>query len=229
MSLQPRGLLLVWFDVPAEMDEEFNEWYDTEHVPEREAIPGVLSARRFLAPEDHPRYMAIYDLERSDVLQSAPYLRITGPNESPWTRRIRRKATRLVRNVYEQISPAPGAGTWITGLHSPSGDLTGPAVLVEMADVPPELEAEFNNWYEHEHVIAELAIRGFRAARRFRALEGQPLHVAMYELDSVAAPWTAGGNRVPGPCQLAGPEPLLPALQSVRRVVYEQIYPKPTL
>jgi hypothetical protein len=227
VSLQPRGLLLVWFDVPAEMDEEFNEWYDTEHVPEREAIPGVLSARRFLAPEDHPRYMAIYDLERPDVLQSAPYLRITGPNESPWTRRIRRKATRLVRNVYEQTSPAPGAGTWITGPHSPSGDLTGPAVLVEMADVPAELEAEFNDWYEHEHVIAELAIRGFRAARRFRVLEGQPLYLAMYELDSVGVPSTAACNLAPRPGRLSELDRILPALRSVRRMVYAQIYPQP--
>ncbi len=225
MSVQPRGLLLVWFDVPAEVDEEFNEWYDTEHVPEREAIPGVLSARRFLAPEDHPRYMAIYDLESPDVLRSAPYLRISGANESPWTRRIRRKATRLVRNVYVQISPAPGAGAWVTAPHSPSGDPTGPAILVEMADVPPELETEFNTWYEHEHLSAGLRLRGFRAARRFRALEGQPLHLAVYELDSIGAFRAGEGNRVPGPGQPAGPGSLFPVRQSVRRVAYEQIYP----
>ena len=33
------GLLLVMMEPPEEMEEEFNEWYDTEHIPEREAVP----------------------------------------------------------------------------------------------------------------------------------------------------------------------------------------------
>ena len=217
----------MWFDVPSEMDEEFNEWYTTEHIPEREAIPGFLSARRFVAFEGHPRYLAIYDLERPDVVQSAPYLRITGSRESPWTRRIRRKATRLVRSVYEQTSPARGVGIWVTAPNSPSGDPTGPAVLLETADIPPEFEAQFNDWYDREHVMAQLAIPGCRAARRFRALEGQPLHLAIYELDSVGVLSTAACNRASDPGKLAAPERILPALHSLRCVVYAQIYPLP--
>ena len=34
-------------------DEVFNKWYNEEHVPERMAIPGYISARRFeLDPDD---------------------------------------------------------------------------------------------------------------------------------------------------------------------------------
>jgi hypothetical protein len=28
------GLLWVWVDVPADMEEEFNRWYNEEHIPE---------------------------------------------------------------------------------------------------------------------------------------------------------------------------------------------------
>jgi hypothetical protein len=35
-----KGLLAVWADVDPEVEAEFNEWYDKEHVPERLAVPG---------------------------------------------------------------------------------------------------------------------------------------------------------------------------------------------
>ena len=38
------GLLMVYCEVPAKHEEEFNAWYNEEHIPERLSIPGVLSA-----------------------------------------------------------------------------------------------------------------------------------------------------------------------------------------
>ena len=36
--------------------------------------------------------------------------------------------------------------------------------------IAPEREAEFNRWYNEEHVPERLAIPGFRKARRFKAI-----------------------------------------------------------
>ena len=36
------GLLMVYSEVPERHEEEYNAWYDTEHIPERLSIPGVL-------------------------------------------------------------------------------------------------------------------------------------------------------------------------------------------
>ena len=44
------GLLMVYTDVPDDVEEEFNRWYDEEHIPERLAIPGVLSAAPVRGP-----------------------------------------------------------------------------------------------------------------------------------------------------------------------------------
>lgn len=82
------GFLLVMMQPPPAMEEEFNAWYDTEHVPERLAVPGFLSARRFVSLDGHPRYLALYDLERPEVLQSPEYLAVSGDAFSPWTKRI---------------------------------------------------------------------------------------------------------------------------------------------
>ena len=45
--MSDNGLFLVFSNPVEGRDGEFNEWYDTVHVPEVLAIPGILSAQRF--------------------------------------------------------------------------------------------------------------------------------------------------------------------------------------
>ncbi|MAZ59835.1 MAG: hypothetical protein CL753_05200, partial [Chloroflexi bacterium] len=33
------GLMMVWVDVPSEHEDEFNHWYNEEHLPELLSIP----------------------------------------------------------------------------------------------------------------------------------------------------------------------------------------------
>ena len=101
-----RGLLLVMIDIDPEHEEEFNRWYNEEHLPERLACPGFLSGRRFVSVEGTPKYLALYDLESPDVLQSADYQKIFGP--SAWTQRISKHFSHLVRNVYVETTPKDG-------------------------------------------------------------------------------------------------------------------------
>lgn len=52
---------------------------------------------------------------------------------------------------------------------------------------PPEgRDEEFEAWYEDVHVPSRLAVPGFQRATRYRALEGGPAHLAVYELDMEA-------------------------------------------
>jgi hypothetical protein len=45
-------------------------------------------------------------------------------------------------------------------------------------------EAEFHDWYDHEHGPARLTVPGFRGALRYRALDDQkPTWLALYDLD----------------------------------------------
>jgi hypothetical protein len=91
-------------DIDPALEVDFHRWYEEEHLPERMAIPGFLTARRFQAIEGAPKYLALYDLESPAVLQAEPYLRITGANKSPWTRRMESKFANAKRNVYVGIS-----------------------------------------------------------------------------------------------------------------------------
>ena len=57
-------------------------------------------------------------------------------------------------------------------------------VLTEPGAVP---EAEFHDWYDHEHAPNRLRVPGIRTGHRYRALDGQaPGWLAWYELDTDA-------------------------------------------
>lgn len=108
-----RGLLLTITEPPAAMEEEFNAWYDQEHLPERLAIPGFRSARRWVADVSpgEGRYLATYELDSSAVLQSREYL-ARFQNQTPWSRRCLGKAVVFRRWACEQTGaedPHPGA------------------------------------------------------------------------------------------------------------------------
>jgi len=99
------GFLLVLMQPPVNIEEEFNAWYDSEHVPERSAVPGVLTAIRFSSiTAAAPKYLAMYDLEAESVLESDAYRRVAGENSSPWTKRVTGK-TKVYRSVGSQIYP----------------------------------------------------------------------------------------------------------------------------
>lgn len=43
------AILIVWTDIPAEIEADFNEWYNREHLPDRVLrMPGFLRGRRYV-------------------------------------------------------------------------------------------------------------------------------------------------------------------------------------
>jgi hypothetical protein len=107
--LAHKGFLLVLMQPPPALEEEFNDWYDTEHIPERQAVPGFETALRFVCLDGHPRYLAMYDLTSLDVLDSEAYRAVSGENFSPWTKRVTARV-RIYRSLGVQVYP----GTLVT-------------------------------------------------------------------------------------------------------------------
>lgn len=106
-----KGFLLVFMHPPMAFEEEFNAWYDTEHIPERLSVPGILTGLRYMNVQGGtPRYLAMYDLEHASVMDSPAYLRVAHDSSSPWTKRVTARA-RVQRFAGEQAYP----GNAITG------------------------------------------------------------------------------------------------------------------
>jgi hypothetical protein len=125
-----RGLLLTMTEPPPAMEEEFNAWYDDEHLAERLAIPGFRSARRWVAdvPAGGGKYLGTYELDSPAVLQSAAYLARFN-NQTPWSRRCLSKCVVFRRWACEQVAPGtasldPKTSLLMLGLgHAPAGKL----------------------------------------------------------------------------------------------------------
>src|SRR5512145_2508641 len=154
------GLLMVWADVPAEKEDEFNRWYNEEHLPERLAIPGFLSAARYEAIKGGPKHLAVYELESSAVLDSDAYRRVQAqPTE--WTRRAGpgTVATTFIRNAYAMIHPAAPTPSLV---ESPMA----PALQIGRMDVPAVVDAEWNRWYNTVYVPNYEKVPGVIRGRR---------------------------------------------------------------
>ena len=65
MAQKGRGIFMVYVDIDAKDTQEFNEWYNKEHLPELLSVPGILSAARYEAVKGGPQYLACYELELS--------------------------------------------------------------------------------------------------------------------------------------------------------------------
>jgi hypothetical protein len=130
-----KGILIAAMNFSDVAEDEFHDWYDTEHVPERLAGPGFLNAERWIGITNPKDSVALYDLDTVGVLHSAPYLAVGGANGSPWTKRVTGRTKPIMRLEGEQIRPGDAL--------APAG---AAALLVSALNVAPEHESEFNEW-----------------------------------------------------------------------------------
>jgi hypothetical protein len=167
------GTLIAAMKIGKAAEDEFHDWYDTEHLPERQRVPGFLVCERWIGVDDRTVSVATYDLESVAVLKTPAYLAIGGENLSPWSKRVTSRVERLLRFEGDQILP---------GDQLPPEKAGG--LLVNAMNIAPEVEAEFNEWYDKEHIPALGAVPGVLAARRFRGTSGNRTYVALYHLAS---------------------------------------------
>jgi len=186
------GLLVAGFHYPNIAEDEFDDWYDTEHIPERLSVKGFLNAERWVAADGAKTALATYDLESLDVLKQESYVSKKGDGRSPWSKRIGRKTDLFSRLTAEQLSPGREAAPKNAG-----------GLLMVATNIASDVDKDFNAWYDEEHLPALRKVPGALSARRFRTDEGAPQYVALYHLKgpevaaseawkkAVETPWTA--------------------------------------
>lgn len=63
--------------------------------------------------------------------------------------------------------------------------------LLVWTDVDPAYEADFNRWYDREHMAERVSLPGFEWARRYRSAANRRRYLALYRTASLAAFTTA--------------------------------------
>ncbi len=159
--------------MPLAHDDEFNAWYNTEHLAQIGSVPGVLTARRYRAREGYPAwYMALYELRAPTVYDSDEF-RSVREAPTPWTHRI--------AGLYGADRDV-SVGRVLLCIGDPPA--SAPYVFVARMDVDDAVEADFNAWYSNEHVPLLAAVPGCLRVRRCVAHHGAPKYTTVYELAS---------------------------------------------
>src|SRR6266436_9235969 len=57
---------------------------------------------------------------------------------------------------------------------------TLPGILAIFNNVAPGREAEFEEWFQHEHLQERLGVPGFLLGRRYEAVRGEPRYFNFY-------------------------------------------------
>src|ERR1700752_3511594 len=201
-----KGVLVAAFEYANVAEDEFNDWYDLEHIPERQRVSGFLSCQRWIGVDNPKHSVATYDLDSLAVLKSEAYRAIGGENLSPWSKRLTARCQRLLRFEGEQILPGDQIAP----------ENAGGLLLVAMTPAP-EVETAFNAWYDTEHVPALARVPGVLSARRFRTADGSPKYVALYHLTSPAV--VDGAEWKQASCSTPMPEHIRPEISDRLRLV----------
>jgi hypothetical protein len=98
MSLAGTGVIAIWHDISAAGLEDFYEWHNREHIPERVGIDGFLRGRRYIVAQGEPDFFTLYNVRDAGVLSCAAYhARLNDP--TPWTL----KAVTYFSNEYRSL------------------------------------------------------------------------------------------------------------------------------
>lgn len=131
---------LLWADFPPEQEDEFNEWYNREHVRDRVlGIPGFIQARRFVAVEGAPKYVALYDVNGPEVFQNDAYMAMRR-SPDPNSRRYIPKFHNVIRFIGPALADASAVkgiaeGTWarVTAFKSKTPSIDDGRAWTELA------------------------------------------------------------------------------------------------
>ena len=174
MATRGKGIFLVYTDIDPQHETEFNDWYNSEHIPELLAVPGILAAARYEATKGGPKYLAVYELETADVVKTPAF---TDRKRTPWGERMSPSVigSNLTRVVGEQIFP--------DGIAMPDREMA-PALQIGRMSVPDSVDAEWNAWYNGEYIPGYLKVPGVIYSRRYRVIEGSTGYATVYEFEN---------------------------------------------
>lgn len=99
-----RYLHIVRVDIAPEVEEAFNHWYDTVHIPALLACPGWLSARRYVVVDGGPKYLAVYEVAGPWAYEAEAFHRVKGFGE------FERYVRNFTRMRCQEIFPVESEG-----------------------------------------------------------------------------------------------------------------------
>lgn len=193
MAGKGKSILFSEMTPGPEFEAEFDSWYDTVHIPERMVCPGFVSAQRYHRHEG-AGYLAVYEMDDLDAMKTEAYTRVkTQPSEqSAW---ILDNVTGFTRYLANETS--------VVAKGDPDAALDAPVLYAVAFNVPAEAAADFDGWYEQDHVPLLMQEPKWLMVRRLLVADGVPeafTHLALHYLadaDALNSPARARARETP--------------------------------
>ena len=180
-GLKGSAILFSEMTPDGSFEDRFNAWYDTEHIPVRMACPGFRSAQRY-RHRDGEGYLAVYEMDDDGVLSRDAYAKVKN-NPSEETRWMLDNVSGFTRYLAAETSTHLQSGT------DAATALDAPVIHSVWFDVPESDRAEFDDWYQKEHIPILMKSSDWLMVRRFDVRNGVPdtfTNLAIHYLKSEA-------------------------------------------
>jgi hypothetical protein len=198
MELDMTAVLFSEMTPAPEWEGDFNEWYNTEHIPLRMGAPGFTSAQRYRANEG-PAYLAVYEMETAGALKTPEYQVIKG-QPSAVTKRMLSDVSGFTRYICNE------SGRW----EKPESALIdAPVLYAVFFEVPADRAEDFDRWYSEDHIPLLMKCDDWLMVRRFNIVDGEPgkyTHLALHYLastDALSSPEREAARATPWRAKLA--------------------------
>ena len=164
-------LFVVRMDVQHDKEELFNEVYDSEHVPELKKVPGVSNVGRYwTAPRSEPKYMAIYEVDNTNIRETTEWK--NSVEIGRWPKEVRPYTMNRNHAIY----------SWVGGKSELKWETK--YLYLAMMDVEGHKEALFNELYEATRIPQLMSVPGVINVTRYKISgEGHPQYLAIYEIE----------------------------------------------
>src|SRR5437879_2238322 len=161
--------LLVFSNPVAGREDEYNKWYDRQHLADVTSIPGFVSGQRYVFSDSQLRdaqpprkYLVIYKIVTDDLAsvysevnrRTAKGITVMSPSYDRST--SLNYTYKVIRPVIKHKGYAPGP---------PEAGLQTYYQLVFTNPIPGR-EDEYNKWYDEQHAPDVVAVPGFVNAQR---------------------------------------------------------------
>ena len=89
MALYGKGMLMTLSETLPGVEEDFNEWYNREHIDERVWMPGFHRARRYYDCQGNAKvkYFATYETDHVRDLAAPEYMELL-KDQSDWSKKV---------------------------------------------------------------------------------------------------------------------------------------------
>lgn len=167
MSLAGLGVVAIWHDLAPAAKDDFHEWHNREHMPERLGNAGFRRGRRYIALEGKPQFMVLYETNAPEIIAGPEYLQ-RRKYRTPWSQRVGGLFENPFRTIY-RVAFSLGLGQ-------------GGTVLLWRYDVAPGREEEQRRLLAHD-ILPKLVDEPGIAAVHLCIVDREATRIEAAEID----------------------------------------------